>query len=375
MHSFNTVGSQAAQRHSHMFFAQQNHVPDSDCTISEKTMCNNEGPGSRSSGKGGMTPRLKQTNSWSMSSPPRYSRRRAHSLPLTPTANPVIRCYGSRYKDDAHHDPANTAACVSLARPDHPGQDVPNSGRASFTSLRTARSPTFSGSWSELGDPLFRWSLPRALPWPLCASESKGTSSSSVADSSDVALSQSRGIAIKTPKSIPSTPLRDMKSGLLDCELNLAKFRQNTPMKRPTPMLPRGTISRLTESREVQLVDASPFLVRTHSNNGASSPPSMELETKQHQERLAQDSIKPQSTSFVRLNAFLLRSHITSVVSALAEDAWIDASERDAFCRRFSSWPNAFLNAYTRFIQTTDVGGFVSELRASAHKDGEMSRR
>jgi len=76
----------------------------------------------------------------------------------------------------------------------------------------------------------------------------------------------------------------------------------------------------------------------------------------------------PRARSFVRLNGFLLRTHITSLVSALAEDGWLEAWEKEQLCHQAREgtqpWALAFLQVYMRFMEMDDVPMFVAGLRA-----------
>eukprot|EP00927_Polykrikos_kofoidii_P085778 TRINITY_DN9415_c0_g2_i1.p1 TRINITY_DN9415_c0_g2~~TRINITY_DN9415_c0_g2_i1.p1 ORF type:complete len:624 (-),score=59.32 TRINITY_DN9415_c0_g2_i1:123-1922(-) len=73
------------------------------------------------------------------------------------------------------------------------------------------------------------------------------------------------------------------------------------------------------------------------------------------------------TASFLRLNIFLLRTHITSLISALTEDGWLEAWEKDRLCRLAKqdspTWASTFLRVYTSFMETEDVPSFVSNLR------------
>lgn len=75
------------------------------------------------------------------------------------------------------------------------------------------------------------------------------------------------------------------------------------------------------------------------------------------------------TASFVRLNNFLLRTHITSIVSALAEDGWIEAWEKERICRcareNTSSTALAFIPIYGHFVETSDVPTFARALKAN----------
>eukprot|EP00933_Yihiella_yeosuensis_P021124 TRINITY_DN16800_c0_g2_i1.p1 TRINITY_DN16800_c0_g2~~TRINITY_DN16800_c0_g2_i1.p1 ORF type:complete len:411 (+),score=65.32 TRINITY_DN16800_c0_g2_i1:46-1278(+) len=78
----------------------------------------------------------------------------------------------------------------------------------------------------------------------------------------------------------------------------------------------------------------------------------------------------PRVASFVRLNGFLLRTHITSLISALAEDGWLETWEKERLCNHArdsdgsSPWARIFLRIYTQFMETNDVAGFVTGLRS-----------
>ncbi|CAE7237041.1 unnamed protein product [Symbiodinium microadriaticum] len=76
--------------------------------------------------------------------------------------------------------------------------------------------------------------------------------------------------------------------------------------------------------------------------------------------------------SFVRLNGFLLRTHITSLLSALAEDGWLEAWEKERLCSSArdaeSRWAQSFLQIYMRFVETDDVATFVAGLKAQERR-------
>jgi len=76
----------------------------------------------------------------------------------------------------------------------------------------------------------------------------------------------------------------------------------------------------------------------------------------------------PRITSFVRLNSFLLRTHVTSLVAALAEDGWLETWEKDKLCMQSrdasSPWSVAFLKTYSRFVETEDLHAFLAGLRS-----------
>jgi len=73
--------------------------------------------------------------------------------------------------------------------------------------------------------------------------------------------------------------------------------------------------------------------------------------------------------AFLRLNAFLLRSHAKSLVAALAMDGWLEPREEARLKDRLSDEgeesTKAFVTAYTRFMATEQVQHFVDQLRTS----------
>eukprot|EP00930_Biecheleria_cincta_P075725 TRINITY_DN62909_c0_g1_i1.p1 TRINITY_DN62909_c0_g1~~TRINITY_DN62909_c0_g1_i1.p1 ORF type:complete len:385 (+),score=47.94 TRINITY_DN62909_c0_g1_i1:38-1156(+) len=83
---------------------------------------------------------------------------------------------------------------------------------------------------------------------------------------------------------------------------------------------------------------------------------------------VAAGSGNPRIASFLRLNGFLLRTHITSLISALAEDGWLQAWEKDRLCsvarNSDSLGAQKFLRTYMRFMETDDVPMFVAALKA-----------
>lgn len=75
----------------------------------------------------------------------------------------------------------------------------------------------------------------------------------------------------------------------------------------------------------------------------------------------------PRAESFLRLNGFLWRTHLTCLVSALSEDGWLETWERESLCdlaRGGSPPPQSFMRIYMRFMETDDVHNFVAALRA-----------
>jgi hypothetical protein len=56
------------------------------------------------------------------------------------------------------------------------------------------------------------------------------------------------------------------------------------------------------------------------------------------------------------------------LVSALAEDGWLEAWEKDQLCiqaREDSpAWVQAFFRSYMRFMETEDVPAFIASLRS-----------
>jgi len=79
-------------------------------------------------------------------------------------------------------------------------------------------------------------------------------------------------------------------------------------------------------------------------------------------------AVGPRAVSFLRLNGFLLRTHMTSLIAALAEGGWLEVWEKERLCHYArddaQAWALTFLRIYSRFMQTADVQVFVADLRA-----------
>lgn len=77
----------------------------------------------------------------------------------------------------------------------------------------------------------------------------------------------------------------------------------------------------------------------------------------------------PRAASFIRLNDFLLRTHVNSLLCALAEAGHIEPWEKERMCRIARSGESrsrmpGLLKAYAQFVETSDLTAFVTALRA-----------
>lgn len=100
----------------------------------------------------------------------------------------------------------------------------------------------------------------------------------------------------------------------------------------------------------------------TNSVGGTAQPP----QTREFGPEGGKEDLR--AGSFVRLNSFLWRTHLTCLVSALAEDGWLETWERDQLCDQARNdsvtWSIAFMRNYMRFMESEDVQSFVLGLRA-----------
>lgn len=81
-------------------------------------------------------------------------------------------------------------------------------------------------------------------------------------------------------------------------------------------------------------------------------------------------------TAFLRLHAFLLRSHAKSLIAALETDGWLEQQEgarlkescnKDRLLSKNDTPESqAFVSAYSQFMATEDIWEFVGQLKAMA---------
>jgi len=190
-------------------------------------------------------------------------------------------------------------------------------------------------------------------------------------------------VADLSPRSPPSRGARLREQNYVSSASSLGQSQQ--PPSRPPPLWGgAGTGSASAAASLAGTTSRFGGLAAggSHTSLGAASEPYYRPESRDSwcREPLArspsekaagfQPSGDPRALSFVRLNGFLLRTHITSLISALAEDGWLEAWEKERLCsiaRQSDSshhWAQTFLRVYTRFIETDDVPTFVAGLRA-----------
>jgi len=400
--SFNKYGNSAARRHSHMSFAQQTRYPDPGCSIQDKVACLRElsrGPdsGSREVGYSSFTmagsPRNGMSHSHAARSrtPSPSLARRPRSLPTTP------RTYAAH---GGWQSPRRTGSNAALGAPYAPG-GVASGGHAEsiargasagkFAShgpaghLGISDATTAAGTSDGVGASASRWMMeterqiprtpsrpPPAEPQARNGYGSGGYasgSSSYVGGSGTVPLSAAAGYAVGHNGNRSGDRCTEIGHDVRKTSREYAQ-REFTSESRPLFSGVGGSLGSTaragagpsggvggyagegaymsTSSSASRFVDARAAYTAT----GAS----------------AHGQSHPRSASFVRLNTFLLRTHITSLVSALAEDGWLEVWEKERLCRQAREdsqpWVMSFLRVYSRFLETDDVQVFVADLRA-----------
>lgn len=111
--------------------------------------------------------------------------------------------------------------------------------------------------------------------------------------------------------------------------------------------------------------DWRPLRDRSEPMSFLAGPPSMSYLAGAQAPAPSGDS---RAASFMRLNRFLLKTHITSLLAALAEDGWIQQREKEMLsCKAREDsrpWTSSFVRVYMRFLETENVQFFVNDLRA-----------
>eukprot|EP00929_Paragymnodinium_shiwhaense_P091630 TRINITY_DN51537_c0_g1_i1.p1 TRINITY_DN51537_c0_g1~~TRINITY_DN51537_c0_g1_i1.p1 ORF type:complete len:371 (+),score=48.96 TRINITY_DN51537_c0_g1_i1:88-1200(+) len=337
-HSFHRLNS-AAKRHSHMSFAQQTRFPDRACTIHDKVALRE---GERKSPGGvpgaaltprhlGLTPRSRTP-----SPPPWY--RRPRSLPATP-------------RSSGNGPPHAWAAASQRSY----GSAAPNTPRAGSRSVAVA---DYAGGMMTAAE------TPRSFhAVPVDAARMRGTSPFRVGDvASFEAVSPGRSVSSRgyvAAATARAAAAAAASQGMVS----------QLPGRGP-PSLSRGDYIPASAST----APAPAAVDGVAAGNGHPGHPSMTpgpaVTACFGSSRPAGVAACPRSASFVRLNSFLLRTHITSLISALSEDGWFEAWEKERLCRQAREdshpWASSFLRIYSRFVETEDVHAFVADLRAQA---------
>lgn len=324
--SYNTFGNFAAKRHNYMVHCQETHLPEKTCTIRDKVALLREKDLMKSlssSSRGLLTPRWSATRSRTPS--PYGMARRPRSLPGTPRASTPRGLRRNDSHDRHFKDPLEAGGYPG----EHAGAGAVYEGR-------------LAGRYSNSGLDTF-------------AVDHIAT------DTFTTAFDGKRGgsLASKPPSAPPSyygsAPGRAAATG--------AGAMADSYSPREPPRA--GT----WPAENMGAVGAGVPPLRTpalHAHAGASSVGGWRHSSDTFGKPPLQADAR--AASFVRLNSFLLRTHVTSLVSALAEDGWLEVWEKDRLCNQARedspSWSQAFFRSYMRFLDTEDVPNFVASLRS-----------
>mmetsp|Transcript_5879 Transcript_5879/g.14033 ORF Transcript_5879/g.14033 Transcript_5879/m.14033 type:complete len:377 (-) Transcript_5879:103-1233(-) len=318
--SFDKSGNVAAKRHSHMIYAQQTRFCDRDCTIKDKVAVVRQSRASE----------LDR----SLTPSPRQSRR--HSLPAGP-----------------HHYPRLPGPRREAFEPIEGVLDVlPGTGRTSATST-SSRSPQRSCTGGTY-DAVARGS---ARSWDEAPASYSGNSFRS------------------------SSPWREVvRAGAAQPTGELSARMQHAPTQpqpRPSPNRASGYAHGHTSWPEPVAPQLHAYSSEIGDRTVASPVRPLSRSAPWAQDMPPQLGISPapdrpcretRAGSFVRLNGFLWRTHITSLIAALTEDGWMEVHEKERICslarQDRPSWASSFMKVYTRFMETEDVFRFVADLRA-----------
>jgi len=315
--AYNMFGNTAAKRHNYMIHHQETHLPDDRCTIHEKVMCLRDNKdftkSVSSSSRGVLTPRWSAARS---RTPSPWMQRRPRSLPGTPRASTPNGLRRSDSRDRYLKEPADLggALCDGHVRLDGRVE----SGRYGGGGLDTFAVENIGVDTFAIGTEGGRSRHLAASSAPLAP-----------------ALTPARAGAGAFGTHIPSY-LAD-GSGAAGA---------GAPPLRTPPTQTKGSVYDRLGSRG----GGQGYLRYPQETFGR--PPAQ---------------ADARAASFVRLNSFLLRTHVTSLVSALAEDGWLEGWEKERLCSQARedspAWAQAFFRGYMRFMETEDVPAFVASLR------------
>lgn len=323
--AYNMFGNTAAKRHNYMIHHQETHLPDDRCTIHEKVMCLREKDKDllksvSSSSRGVLTPRWSATARSRTPSPiGAWMQRRPRSLPGTPRASTPN---GLRRSDSRDRYPVDLGGAVYDSHSRADGRVEParygGGGLDTFAVDNHIATDTFATGAEGGRNRGIASNLPIGHLAPALTPTGAGAGAIGTHPSLSIADSAGAGRGGAPPTRTPPTQAKGAPGGGYD------RFSS------------RGGgmgLSRYPES-----------FGRTPSQADA------------------------RATSFVRLNSFLLRTHVTSLVSALAEDGWLEGWEKERLCSQARedspAWAQAFFRGYMRFMETEDVPSFVASLRS-----------
>jgi len=321
--SYNMFGNDCAKRRNYMVHHQETHVPDTRCTIHDKVAIlpgNGKDPSKSwsSSSRGLLTPRWSAGPRSRTPSPCRFGRPR--SQPGTPRASTPNGLRPSDSRDRYFKDPVDFAAENYLG--DNFGVG------ATYDSKFDGR---YSGSAA-----LDTFAIDHVA-----------------ADSFAIGAEGKRGHSYASNYPSLAPPMTSGGGGRARPSASLADSGPGAPALR-TPVAPGKGIGASAYDRAASR--SSPG-----GSVGQLGYPSESIGK-------AAPQLDARAASFVRLNSFLFRTHVTSLVSALAEDGWLEAWEKERLCSQARedspAWAQAFFRSYMRFMDTEDVPSFVASLRS-----------
>lgn len=321
--TFSRYGSVASKRHGGIYISKSLKIPNRYSTISDNTLklepnCREFGDASRFSPRSSV-----RTAPLARSRTPSPCSRRPRSLPVTPRSAPAS----------------------ALLRPREPPERL-KEGRPSLPA-----EPIATSSFFNRGNP---GGSASAAVTPSCHGAVTGTGAGTGGSSGRHALKAK----ISTPCLSCANPSPPDANYCRHCGVKRAGQSADYPS-------PRSPCGQALGPGQPPVLRSGPY--------GQPNGTYREWEPQENWSmdyRLASPKGNPRVSSFVRLNGFLLRTHMTSLLSALAEDGWLEAWEKDRLCchARDSAnpWAQSFLRIYMRFMETEDVAGFVAALKAQA---------
>lgn len=306
MSSYNMFGNIAAKRHNYMVHHKETHVPDDRCTIYEKVMCLRDKDKDLLKSVSSSSRGL-LTPRWSTARSRTPSRPR--SMPGTPrSATPN----GLRRSDSRERYQVPAAVYDSHSRYDAE-VELGRSGIDTF------------------------------------AVEHIGADSFAIGAAAGRSRTSASNVPVAAPLAPSLTPARADARAQVSSSTGSAGAGAQPPIRTP-PAYAKGSGYDYFGSRGGYA--GTPTLSRYPPDNFGRPPVQADA----------------RATSFVRLNNFLLRTHVTSLVSALAEDGWLEAWEKERLCAQARedspAWAQAFFRGYMRFMESEDVPAFVASLRS-----------
>lgn len=84
---------------------------------------------------------------------------------------------------------------------------------------------------------------------------------------------------------------------------------------------------------------------------------------------LATKETASKETAFVRLNQFLLKAHLASLLSAMREEGFLELWEKERICGRMhgegsDATMKELVKIYSAFVESADVSQFIGDLRS-----------